>query len=99
MQRATAVRLDLAFEQRTDAEIVEDRADPVHVLRGQRRLRREELVQLRADALRRALEREDHGQRLLALHEVVHLELSGALGRGPDAEQIVMGLERLPELL
>src|SRR5688572_5820488 len=85
-ERATAVGFDLALEQRTNAEIVEDGADPVHVLGGQRRLRGEELIELRADTRRRALEREDHRERLLTLHQIVHLDLSGALSRGPDAE-------------
>src|SRR5712692_5287841 len=99
MQRAAAMRVDLAVEERSHAEVVEDRADPVDVLRRQWRLRREELVELRAHAWRRALEREHDRQRLLALHEVVHLDLARPLGRGPDAEEVVVRLERLPELL
>src|SRR5439155_18071199 len=99
MQRAAAVRLDLAFEHRSHAEVVQDRADPVDVLRRKRRLRREQLVQLSANARRRTFEREHDRQRLLAFHEVVHLDLPGALGGGPDAEKIVVRLERLPELL
>ena len=50
MQRAAAVRFDLAFEHRSHAEVVQDRADPVHVLGRKRRLRREQLVQLSANA-------------------------------------------------
>src|SRR5687767_1268129 len=48
MQRPTTVRFYLALQERTDAQVIEDRADAVNVLRRQRRLRREELVELRA---------------------------------------------------
>src|SRR6267142_651461 len=77
VQRAAAMRLDLAFEHRAHAEIVEERA---HTRRG-------------------ALEGQNDRKSLLALDEIVHLDLAGALRRRPDAEQVVVGLERLAELL
>src|SRR6266511_806255 len=64
VQGATAVRLDLALEHRAYALVVEDRADPLHVLRRQRRLRREELIELRPNTRRRPLEREHHREGL-----------------------------------
>src|SRR5258706_359411 len=95
IQRATihtssssaAMSLDLAFEHRAHAEIVEDRGYAIDVLSGERRLRCEQLVELRAHARRGALERQNNGKGLLALHEIVHLDLAGALRRRPDAEQ------------
>src|SRR2546430_2814962 len=95
VERACPVRRDLALELLAGLELVEDLADPLDALRREGRRRLEERVELRAEPGRGLLEGDDDGERLLPLHEVVHLELSGALRRGPDPEEVVVGLERL----
>src|SRR5690349_16163365 len=92
VQRAGAVRGDLALQLLARPELVEDLADALDAFRGERRGRLEQARELGPQARRGLLERDDHRQGLLALHEVLHLELPGALGRGPDAEEIVVRL-------
>src|SRR5688572_15872566 len=69
VQRAAPVRRDLALDELADAEVVEDRADPLDALCRERRRRLVHGSQLAPRLRRRALEREHDRQRLLALRE------------------------------
>src|SRR6266851_4739554 len=99
MERPGAVRRDLALELLAGANLVEDLADPLDVLGRERCRRLEQCSELRPEPRRGLLAGDDNRQPLLALHEVVNLELPGALGRGPDAQQVVVGLEGLAEVI
>src|SRR5256885_8992586 len=97
MEGASPLRCDLRFDERADPELVQDLANPFHVLRRERGRRREERGETFPQLALRALERQHHRQRLLSLGQVIHLYLAGAFGRRPDAEEIVVRLEGLPE--
>src|SRR5258707_5673433 len=97
MESPRAVCGDLALELLARAELVEDLADAFDAGRLERRGWREQRGELGLGPRRRLLEGHDHRQRLLALHEVLHLELAGALGRRPDPEEVVVRLEGLLE--
>src|SRR5260370_35249910 len=73
VQRACAVRSDLALELLPGLELVEDLADPFHALGREGRRRLEQRIELRPQTWRPLLERNDHRQRLLSLHTGVHL--------------------------
>jgi hypothetical protein len=99
VQRPRPVGRDLVLQLLARAELVEDLADPLDARRRQRGRRREEGGELGPRARRGLLERDDDREGLLALHQVVHLELAGALGGGPDPEKVVVRLERLAEVV
>ncbi len=90
---------DVTAKITADTEAVEDLADRLDVLERERCRGLEVRRERRPHARRRLLEREHDRERLLPLHEVVHLELAGALGARPDPEQVVVRLERLAEVV